>query len=163
MAPRKVVLAVDSSPVSLDAVKWTTKSLCAKDDELHLISVLESGKSNEVPGESAPDDAGECKPDPTALLRTQDLLKQCKEDAAGAGIKNVRLTTLVSCVGGSTNMARHIVDYSDSEGADMLVLGSRGMGGFKRAFYGMVGLGSVSDYVTKNAKCNVVVHKMPAA
>ncbi len=89
----------------------------------------------------------------------------------------------------------------------MLVLGSRGMGGFKRAFYSMVGgavaagalhwggrcsgrsavpaceatcydigaacglsstpwpagppllqvgLGSVSDYVTKNAKCNVV-------
>lgn len=116
-------------------MKWATKSLCTKDDEvrvtrglgprrtrsldvlhhppslalpsthpvacapgvpathivqLHLISVLDSGKSNEVPGESAADDAGECKPDPTALLRTQDLLKQCKEDAAGAGIKNVR-------------------------------------------------------------------------
>ncbi len=61
--------------------------------QLHLISVLESGRANEVPGESAADDAGECKPDPTALLRTQDLLKRCKEDAAGAGIRNVSAGT----------------------------------------------------------------------
>lgn len=162
MAPRKVVLAVDSSPVSLSALKWATQGLCNKDDELHLISVLESGMPNEVPGESGSADVGDCKPNPEALLRTQDLLRQCREDAQQAGINNVKLTTLVSCAGGSTDMARHIVDYSDCEKADMLVLGSRGMGGVKRTFFSMVGLGSVSDYVTKHATCNVVVHKMAA-
>lgn len=107
---------------------------------------------------------------------------------------------------------RHITDFADDQRADMLVLGSRGMGGVKRTFLGMVrgrgggavqgliepsgctlprcpatlcvhlhgmhlpalltpaptprvlppqvGLGSVSDYVTKHAACNVVVHKM---
>lgn len=142
---------------SLDALKWATKSLCNKDDEvcgcavqwagppgkpasadgkarhfiepsrslltllpaptppsshpqLHLISVLEAGGSlpNEVPGESAADSAPDCKPDPMALAKTQDLLQKCKGEATGAGIKNVKMTTLVSCVGGSADMVRGV-------------------------------------------------------
>jgi hypothetical protein len=94
-------------PCSLDALKWATKSLCNKDDELHLISVLESGLPNDVVGESGGADiSNDCKPDPVALMRTQDLLKQCKGEAQVAGINNVKLTTLVSCVGGSADMVR---------------------------------------------------------
>ncbi|EFN58699.1 hypothetical protein CHLNCDRAFT_140327 [Chlorella variabilis] len=160
--PRKVVLAVDPSPVSLDALKWATKSLCNKDDELHLISVLESGLPNDVVGESAADTSPDCKPDPAALLRTQDLLKRCKGEAQGAGIANVKMTTLVSCVGGSADMGRHITEFAEGENADMLVLGSRGMGGVRRVLGGLMGLGSVSDYVTKHSSTNVVIHKMAA-
>jgi nucleotide-binding universal stress UspA family protein len=36
--------------------------------------------------------------------------------------------------------------------AEAIVVGSRGRGGIKRAF-----LGSVSDYVVRNAPCSVVV------
>lgn len=149
-------------PRSLDALKWATKSLCNKDDEvrrggrrcegeaaalgrgwmlgrrphpgarrclagtprapharactgssahtdplppppppspapppqLHLISVLEAGGSlpNEVPGETASDAGagGDCRPDPVALQKTQDLLQRCKGTAAEQGIKNVK-------------------------------------------------------------------------
>ena len=45
----------------------------------------------------------------------------------------------------------------------MLVLGSRGLGSWRRAALGLFGLGSVSDWVVKNARINVVVHKMPPA
>jgi nucleotide-binding universal stress UspA family protein len=38
--------------------------------------------------------------------------------------------------------------------ASALVIGSRGRGGLKRAF-----LGSVSDYVVRNAPCSVIVSK----
>ena len=38
------------------------------------------------------------------------------------------------------------------EGASVIVVGSRGRGGIKRAL-----LGSVSDYVVRNAPCSVVV------
>jgi nucleotide-binding universal stress UspA family protein len=39
-------------------------------------------------------------------------------------------------------------------GASALIIGSRGRGGLKRAF-----LGSVSDYVVRNAPCPVVVSR----
>lgn len=34
-----------------------------------------------------------------------------------------------------------------------MVVGSRGLGAFRRRFLGMVGLGSVSDYVAHHAPC----------
>jgi nucleotide-binding universal stress UspA family protein len=39
-------------------------------------------------------------------------------------------------------------------GASALIVGSRGRGGLKRAF-----LGSVSDYIVRNAPCSVVVSR----
>lgn len=48
------------------------------------------------------------------------------------------------------------------------MLGSRGMGSFKRSLMGFVGLGSVSDYCVHNLQCPVLVvkaeaDKLPAA
>jgi nucleotide-binding universal stress UspA family protein len=45
-----------------------------------------------------------------------------------------------------------LCDYAKSTGASALVIGSRGRGGIKRAL-----LGSVSDFVVRNAPCPVVV------
>jgi hypothetical protein len=177
--------------------------------QLHLVSVLEPGLPNDVVGESTADSSLECKPNPEALARTQELLRRCRGEAEGAGLRSIKATTLVSCTGGSADMVgavagpcagstrcwgswllaasamglpcaraprasgahgvapapllpqgRKISAFSEAEGADLLVLGSRGMGGVKRAFMGLVGLGSVSDYVTRHACTNVVVHKM---
>lgn len=50
---------------------------------------------------------------------------------------------------------------ASSQGVDHLVLGTRGMGAFKRALYAMVGLGSVSDYVLHHAPCAVTVVPEP--
>jgi hypothetical protein len=51
---------------------------------------------------------------------------------------------------------------------DLVVLGSRGMGSFKRSLMNFVGLGSVSDYCVHNLPCPVLVikaeaEKLPAA
>ncbi len=62
------------------------------------------GVATDLVGESAPDSNPDCKPDPMALLRTQDLLRSCKDEAEAAGMHNVKMTTLVSCVGGSADM-----------------------------------------------------------
>ena len=61
-------------------------------------------------------------------------------------VQNVKLATLVTCVGGAHDTGRHIVNYSRQRDADVLLLGSRGMGSFSRAMLGFLGLGSVSDY-----------------
>jgi nucleotide-binding universal stress UspA family protein len=45
-----------------------------------------------------------------------------------------------------------VCEYAAEIGAQVIVIGSRGRGGFKRAL-----LGSVSDHVVRNAPCPVVV------
>ena len=45
-----------------------------------------------------------------------------------------------------------IVQVAEETGADLVVMGSRGLGGFKRAF-----MGSVSDSVVRHAHCPVLV------
>jgi nucleotide-binding universal stress UspA family protein len=45
-----------------------------------------------------------------------------------------------------------VCEYARTAGARAIVIGSRGRGGLKRAF-----LGSVSDFVVRNAPCPVVV------
>jgi nucleotide-binding universal stress UspA family protein len=45
-----------------------------------------------------------------------------------------------------------LCDYARATGAAAVVIGSRGRGGLKRAL-----LGSVSDFVVRNAPCPVVV------
>lgn len=72
----------------------------------------------------------------------------------------MRLTTLVSCVGGSHDLGRHLVDYAGDQKADMIIMGSRGLGSFKRTMLSLFGLGSVSDFVIRNAPMDVLVHKM---
>lgn len=88
-ARRRLAPPSPHPPRSLDALRWATKSLVGREDELHLVSVLESGLAHEVVGESAAEGSPDCKPDPAALLRTQDLLQQCKGEAVGAGERGV--------------------------------------------------------------------------
>jgi nucleotide-binding universal stress UspA family protein len=48
--------------------------------------------------------------------------------------------------------AQKIVEYADAVGADIVMIGTRGYGGFTKRI-----LGSVSSYVLKNCKCQVIV------
>ncbi|GAB4820467.1 hypothetical protein N2152v2_007513 [Parachlorella kessleri] len=134
------------------------------EDELHVITVLEpvmrSDFSSSAESGLAYEGSEGCKPDPIALERSQKLLVDTREDLNKQGLKNVKLTTLVSCVGGANDIGRHISDYAEQNKADMLVMGSRGLGTARRTMLGLFGLGSISDYVVKNAPCNVLVHKM---
>ncbi|KAL6775798.1 hypothetical protein ACKKBG_A18530 [Auxenochlorella protothecoides x Auxenochlorella symbiontica] len=161
---RKLVVAVDDSAVSKSTLQWAAEKLLRPDDELHIISVLEpaSGGNFASTAETAyPVSMQECKPDPLALERAQAFLKKCREEAQKQGVADVKLATLVTCVGGAADTGRHIVDYSRRQDADVVLMGSRGMGSLRRAMLGLLGLGSVSSYVVKHANCNVMVHKVP--
>eukprot|EP00887_Chlorella_sp_A99_P001532 scaffold8.g1532.t1 len=162
----KFVVAVDDSPVSKNTLLWAARSLVRKGDNLTIVTVLEPALRSDFGnvGETSfpTDDLGEtCKPDPVALQQRQKFLKECKEAVGKEGLDNVNLTTLVACTGGSHDMARHISEYAESSRADVLVMGSRGLGSWRRAALGLFGLGSVSDWIVKNARINVVVHKLP--
>lgn len=62
------------------------------------------------------------------------------------GLTGARTEVLVGDAGAA------LCDFAAEVSASVLVVGTRGRGGFKRAL-----LGSVSDYVVRNAPCSVLV------
>lgn len=124
--------------------------------------MLEAGQRPDMTaGESSyvVEDAN-CKPDPLQLERRADMLRRYQAQVcAASGAKTVKLTTLVSCVGGATDLGRHLVEYSAEAKADLVVMGSRGMGSAKRSILGLFGLGSVSDFVARHGQ-NVLIHRV---
>jgi nucleotide-binding universal stress UspA family protein len=59
---------------------------------------------------------------------------------------------------GRASPVETIVEYAANEGFDLIVMGTRGMGGFKRA-----ALGSVSSAVTSHAPCSTLVVRQAKA
>lgn len=66
--------------------------------------------------------------------------------ATGLGLESAERKVVIG------DPARAIVDHANEIGATVIVMGSRGHGGFRRAV-----LGSVSDHVIRHAPCPVLV------
>ena len=66
--------------------------------------------------------------------------------ATKLGVPSAQAVLLRGDAGGA------ICDFAASQGVQAIVIGSRGRGGIKRAL-----LGSVSDYVVRNAPCPVII------
>jgi nucleotide-binding universal stress UspA family protein len=94
-------------------------------------------------------------PVPTSDIDWEDLARQIVTDAtaearAGAGQVQIRSKVMKG------NAAQVLLD--ESAGAELLVVGSRGHGGFAEAL-----LGSVGQHCVHHAKCPVVVIRDSAA
>jgi len=77
----------------------------------------------------------------------QDILNNCLDEAKKQGVQ------------AKTKLFRghpgiKIIQYAKNEGFNLIVLGSRGLSGASRFL-----LGSVSDYVSDNAECPVIIVK----
>jgi len=138
----RIVVGVDGSDASLDAIRWALRQAQLTD------SVLEAVTSWQVPSQFA-----EFVVDTMDWsARARSVLDEAltRVDAEG-DVAITRTTT-------QGHPAQVLTDASAD--ADLLVVGSRGHGGFA----GMV-LGSVSVHVSAHADCPVVVvrhHKAPA-
>jgi len=82
-----------------------------------------------------------------AEKKAREIVDREVELARGHGVK-ARWEVLPS----AESSVGQIVDYADREKADLIAIGSRGLGGFKR----MV-IGSVSSGVVTHARCPVLV------
>jgi nucleotide-binding universal stress UspA family protein len=84
---------------------------------------------------------------------TFDALREQSQKLVDAAVEVVRRThPSVECVAVSLEASRPRGLLEASADADLVVVGSRGLGGFKRLM-----LGSVSDQVVHHATCPVVV------
>jgi nucleotide-binding universal stress UspA family protein len=134
---RRIVVGVDGSDSSMAAVRWGAEQAALLGAELELVTAWEWPLNYGAPM-LLPDDFNPEK-DAMALLDEA-------EAAARQGHLDLRVHKRVR----EGHPAPVLV--AASEGATMLVVGSRGHG----AFVGMV-LGSVSEHCVTSAKCPVLV------
>lgn len=132
---------------------------CVRFNAVQLEPALRPDFATTIEGAYPLGEPQECKPHPLQLERVCTFLKSCREDLRAAGVENVKLTTLVSCIGGSTDAGRHICDFAAQNMADMVVLGSRGHS-LQRSMLRLMSVGSVSEFVMRHASVpGVLVHK----
>ena len=81
------------------------------------------------------------------IEKKKEMLSEAKRFFAE---NNIEVKTILK----EGHPAHTIAEVADDEGYDMIVIGSRGLGGLKRLF-----LGSVSNAVLQGAKANVLVVK----
>ncbi|MGO9082122.1 MAG: universal stress protein [Streptosporangiaceae bacterium] len=142
----RIVAGVDGSPASLAALRWAVHQ-----------AELTGGSVQAVVAWQFPALVGGYGWAPVAALPDIDFSEVAEKTAAEAIAKvvdpasNVTVTPKVA----EGNAARVLLDAAAD--ADLLVIGSRGHGGFAGAL-----LGSVSQHCTQHARCPVVLIHDPS-
>jgi nucleotide-binding universal stress UspA family protein len=151
----RVVAGVDGSPLSEEALRWATSQAALIHQDVDAITAWQlPGGFADLVTPADVNDADYRIPAEKALLDSVRRVVDARSDLtmrpqgpevvdAGTGV-TVRLRVVEG------HPARVLVDASD--GASLLVVGSRGRGGFA----GLI-LGSVSLYCVSHAHCPVVV------
>jgi nucleotide-binding universal stress UspA family protein len=141
-----VIVAVDGSDAALDAVR-AGFALLQPAAHVLVVTVVDAADESLVSGAGF---AGGTMS--TEELKALDDARHTEGhehvDAAVAALGLTGAETLVVRGGPGASLCDLAVERS----ADAIVMGTRGRGGIKRAL-----LGSVSDYVVRNAPCPVVI------
>jgi nucleotide-binding universal stress UspA family protein len=144
-AEHRIVVAADGSDGSRAALEWACREAALRHMALDLVLVWSTPVAYGPIGMASYGlDPAEFHADAEERLR--DLTRTAEELVAGAAEVRPRLR--------EGNAARQVLDAA--RGADMLVVGSRGWGGFT----GLL-LGSVSQQCVHHSPCPVVVVPPP--
>ena len=143
-ATRRIVVGVDGSEASRDAFDWALTEAAAHDAKLQVINVYDLAPLIPPPGAPMP-------PEPGIIDESsQELLEEMTAGAAASGVD-------IDLVPTNGPPARTLLDAARD--ADLLVVGSRGLGGLRRLL-----VGSVSQQCVHHSTCPVaVVHARTAS
>jgi len=145
---KKILIAVDGSKHSLSSVKFGAEIAKALDAQVLLYHVVKPYKLPDSLRLFAKAEHMQTF-DPELLRKgAQYLLAGALTEARKAGLKDVEIET------DEGPIARSIVDRATSFKADMIIIGSRGMGDMEGILRG-----GVSHRVETLAKCPVLVVK----
>lgn len=141
----KILVPVDGSEYSMEAVKVAAKYAKATKTDIHIMTVTPfiSGLDLEISAGALDRLDEKLRANAEEVLaKAQDVLK-----ADGIGSKAI----LVS----SISAADEIIGFAEKEKVDLIIIGSKGLGGKATRFM----MGSVALKVVSNAPCNVYVVK----
>jgi nucleotide-binding universal stress UspA family protein len=141
----KILVPVDGSKYSMEAVKVALKYAKATKVDISLMTVTPfiSGLDLEISA-SAMDKLNESMKSrgEEVLAKAQAILK-----AGGASAKTI--------LSSSISAPDEIISFAEKEKTDLIIIGSRGLGGAATRFF----MGSVALKVVNHAPCNVYVVK----
>jgi nucleotide-binding universal stress UspA family protein len=141
----KILVPVDGSKYSMEAVKVALNNAKTTAADIYLMTVTPfiSGLDLEI-------SAG-------AMDKLNESMKARGEEVlAGAqGILTADGVTAKTIISSSISAADEIVSFAEKEKIDLIIIGSRGLGGDATRFF----MGSVASKVVSHAPCNVYVVK----
>ncbi len=147
---KKILVPVDGSSASMKALQYAAHlaALEASDAELVVLHVLEDIKQGGAIGLQAK--YGNVRlVEGFKKARRKAALEWLKQIEEAAKKKGIRLK--IEVLDGDSKV-EIIIDYASENSVDLIVMGSRGLTGFKRLM-----LGSVANAVVSNAPCPVMV------
>jgi nucleotide-binding universal stress UspA family protein len=155
----KILIAIDGSEQSLDAVDFAIDIAKKDETELYALYVVSSPTlyniSSEMPEDQIPEEVRKIMQN--AKEQSQPWFNKISEKIASAvkensSIPTIHLKTEVTI--SPISVVGTIVEYIERENIDLIVMGTRGRSGFKRML-----LGSTASGVVAYAHCPVLIVK----
>ena len=151
--PTRILLATDGSESAAHATEVAVELSKKTDSELHVLYVGEDATALLYP-QAAADPAWVVQEDLAPIEEQGQQFEQVARQTLDAEVQKVR------AVGGTVAQAHlrmgtpaaEIVELADELEVGLVVIGSRGLGGIRKAL-----MGSVSDSVVRHAHCMVLV------
>ncbi len=134
----RIVVGLDSSEESIRALRWALEEARLRDAELHLVHAYPTPELVALPAVVT------LPSDDELRAAADEVLDQQLAKVGGAG--EVSVTRTVRSGGAASVLCEA------AKGAELLVVGARGLGGFR----GLL-LGSVTHQVVAHSPCPVVV------
>ena len=135
-----IVIPTDGSEFAENAAERGFDLARHHDAAVHVVSVADTGMLGDLrlPGDDA-------SADDAIRAKAEEFVDRLADRAAAAGLE---VTTAVP----DGTAKNGIVDYADSVGADVIVMGTSGRGGVERLV-----LGSVAEHVVRHSDVDVLV------
>lgn len=149
----KILLAVDGSAYSDAAVEEIVKRPWPPGSEVMVITAVEMPIMVGIePWAASPDYFEQIEKAIRGVA--EDVIKRATSKLNTIDDKTLKISSVI--IQGSPRQA--IVDEAENWHADLIVMGSRGLGAWNRVL-----LGSVSSAVVHHARCSVEIVRLPAA
>jgi nucleotide-binding universal stress UspA family protein len=141
---KSIVVGTDGSSTATGAVATAIALARSLDARLHVVCVNNTATMSNAVAASAGLATTYGEADQAAREHVARVLEEARGRAASEGID----VAVHGCTG---NPAAVLVDVASGEGADLIVVGNRGMKGARRI------LGSVPNHVAHHATCAVMI------
>jgi nucleotide-binding universal stress UspA family protein len=152
--PTRILLATDGSEDAAHATEAAVELSKETSSELHVVYVGQDAYSATLVYPQATDPGRIEQEDPVLLEELERQFEQMARRVLDAEVEKVRAAggTVAQAHLRIGKAAMEIVDLAEKLNAGLIVVGSRGLSGIRRAL-----MGSVSDSVIRHAHCPVLV------